>query len=262
MTGRATRQNIDIQHALSFVPADDRETWLKMGMAVKVELGDEGFGLWDHWSQSASTYSERDARSVWRSFKGSGVSIGSLIYEAQQYGWQQDSSYIPKSIPIKPAPKPQSSTFDYAKRLWLASDWKNVSSHVYAKAKGIDWPAGAARGIASGRVVGQNADCIIVPIRDLNTNKVMAVQCINSRGAKQTFGQLSGNAFICGNTLDQSIRWFVVEGWADAVSMVFHHCDGNAVAMAACGKGSMKKLASRVAEVFAPDSVTVLEDAA
>lgn len=36
--------------ALGYVPADDRETWRKVGMALKAEFGDEGFVLWSEWS--------------------------------------------------------------------------------------------------------------------------------------------------------------------------------------------------------------------
>lgn len=56
-------------------------------------------------------------------------------------------------------------------------------------------------------------------------------------------------------------RWFIVEGWADAISIVFHHYHGNAAAFAACGKSSMAKLADCVARVYSPDELIVLEDA-
>jgi hypothetical protein len=34
-----------IEAALSYIPANDRDTWLRMGMAVKPELGEDGFVL-------------------------------------------------------------------------------------------------------------------------------------------------------------------------------------------------------------------------
>jgi hypothetical protein len=250
----------DIESALQFVPPEDRDLWVKMAMAVKAEVGDDGFSLWDYWSRTAESYKDADARAVWRSVGGSGIGVGSLIYEAKQRGWSKFSDYVPVDIPVKPAPPPQPSTGAYATRLWLASDWSKVSSHPYAIAKGIDWHAGAGRGIASGKVVGQNADCIIVPVKDM-TGKLTAVQCINAEGKKQTFGKLSGNGFVVGNTLDRSIRWFVCEGWADAVSLVFHHYSGNACAFAACGKSSMDTLTDAIVKAYAPDTLIVLEDA-
>lgn len=84
--------------ALNFVPADDRETWLRMGMAIKSELGDSGFDLWDGWSQQSESYKNGDARDVWRSIKpDGGVTIRTLFHEAKASGWHDDSTYQPPS---------------------------------------------------------------------------------------------------------------------------------------------------------------------
>lgn len=64
-----------IRAALAFIPSTDRETWVQIGMAVKSELGDDGFNLWDGWSRSAPSYNEKDAKSVWRSFHSNGITI-------------------------------------------------------------------------------------------------------------------------------------------------------------------------------------------
>lgn len=79
----------DISDALQFINPDDRETWLRMAMAIKSELGDAGFDIWDQWSQSSGEYKARDACHVWKSCKGHGkVTIGTLLYEAQQNGFK------------------------------------------------------------------------------------------------------------------------------------------------------------------------------
>jgi putative DNA primase/helicase len=78
----------DIGDALQYVNADDRDTWLKMAMAVKSELGDHGFEIWDQWSRTSGQYNERDARHVWKSCNAHGnVTIGSLLFEAKQGGF-------------------------------------------------------------------------------------------------------------------------------------------------------------------------------
>lgn len=78
-----------IREALSFVPADDRDLWLKMGMATKAELGDAGFGIWDAWSQQSTAYRNGDARDVWKSFhQDGGITGATLFYEAKQRGYQ------------------------------------------------------------------------------------------------------------------------------------------------------------------------------
>lgn len=77
--------------ALSYVDAADRDVWLKMGMAIKSELGEHGFDTWDAWGQSADNYNTTDSKTVWRSIRPDGkVGIGSLFHEAKQRGWQDD----------------------------------------------------------------------------------------------------------------------------------------------------------------------------
>lgn len=78
-----------IREALAAIPAHDRAIWVQMGMAVKSELGEDGFDLWDEWSQSDATYNERDARAVWRSVKPNGrITAGTLFHVARQHGYR------------------------------------------------------------------------------------------------------------------------------------------------------------------------------
>jgi putative DNA primase/helicase len=113
---------------------------------------------------------------------------------------------------------------------------------------------------ASGRVIGKEADCLIIPIRDIQTNKVQGCQCINRNGDKQTFGPMSGGGLLLGNTLDLTLPWYVVEGWASAYSMVFHHHRGNAVCACAFGKSSLERVAQNIAEHHQPDEITILRE--
>lgn len=76
-----------IRAALSYIPAEDRDLWVRMGMAVKAELGEDGLALWDEWSQTAGNYNAADAKATWRSFKRGGITIASLIHEAKQHGF-------------------------------------------------------------------------------------------------------------------------------------------------------------------------------
>jgi len=83
-----------IREALQFIPAGDRDTWVKLGMALKSEVGDEGFETWNTWSQQAESYKPATAREVWKSIKaGGGVNIGTLFHEAKAAGWCDDETY-------------------------------------------------------------------------------------------------------------------------------------------------------------------------
>lgn len=251
---------------LAFIPADDRDIWVTVGMALHSEFSDAGFSLWDCWSQFAPNYDEKAAREVWRSFRRGPITIATLVHLAKTHGWRPDAS--PERVlpppPPKAAPKPQkSNTGRYALELWLAADCSDhvVASHPYAKAKGIGWAAGAGRGVASGKVIGRRADCIIVPIRTIETGKVQAVQCINTEGEKQTFGPIRGGGLLLGNTLEKRrFRWFVCEGWASAVSTVFHHQQGDGFCAAAFGKSNLDAVARRIAEIHQPDEITILRE--
>lgn len=80
-----------IRSALSYIDAADRDVWLRMGMAIKSELGEHGFDTWDAWGQSADNYNATDAKTVWRSIRPDGkVGLGSLFHEAKQQGWKDD----------------------------------------------------------------------------------------------------------------------------------------------------------------------------
>lgn len=81
-----------IREALSFIPADDRDVWVKMAMAVKCELGEAGFDVWDQWGRQDESYKETSAREVWKSAKpNGGITGGSLFFAAKQYGWEGEA---------------------------------------------------------------------------------------------------------------------------------------------------------------------------
>ena len=83
-----------IADALHFIDASDRDTWLRIGMAIKSELADVGFDLWAQWSQQAESYNDKDARDVWKSIQSGGkVTIGTLFYEAKADGWRDDGTH-------------------------------------------------------------------------------------------------------------------------------------------------------------------------
>ena len=195
-------------------------------------------------------------------------------------GWSQAEAFkavsdfmgLASSLPARQRPQqpvqaartasPQRTTGDYARQLWakVNREGEVVAAHPYAVKKGITWAAGAGRGLATGKVIGTHADCLLIPARDIRTDEVVAVQCISAEGAKQTFGPVRGHAFVCGNTLDRGIPWFVCEGWADAASLVFHAHGGNAVAFACLGH-HFDLVAQTVADHYAPRRLVIMEDA-
>jgi len=85
-----------IKSALAALPAevrDDRDQWLRVGMALHHEFrgGDEGFNLWNDWSKDSPEHGrQRDQREDWASFGGDDrkpVAIATLYGMAKDHGW-------------------------------------------------------------------------------------------------------------------------------------------------------------------------------
>jgi Primase C terminal 2 (PriCT-2)/RepB DNA-primase from phage plasmid len=88
-----TRADVDVElerarDALRYIPADDYDTWVTMGMALENRFGEKGRPLWDDWSARSDKYDARDQELKWRSFSGSGLTIATLFHRARQAGWR------------------------------------------------------------------------------------------------------------------------------------------------------------------------------
>jgi hypothetical protein len=100
-----------VRVALTYIPADDRDLWLRIGVSVKAGLGEDGFGLWDAWSRTSDRYEEAEARRTWRSIKPDGrVGLGTLFFEAKRFGYVRESANRSTSVPVRLPPPPMRTT--------------------------------------------------------------------------------------------------------------------------------------------------------
>ncbi|MBC7621482.1 MAG: PriCT-2 domain-containing protein [Candidatus Saccharibacteria bacterium] len=81
-----------VDSALAAISADDRDTWVRVGLALREELGTEtGYKLWLAWSMKSIKFDADDAEATWSSFKdqatGAVVTLGSIFYLAKENGW-------------------------------------------------------------------------------------------------------------------------------------------------------------------------------
>ncbi|WP_321808075.1 AAA family ATPase [Burkholderia sp. BCC1993] len=236
-----------IRAALSHVPADDRDTWVQMGMAVKAELGDGGFDLWDDWSRAAKSYSESDARSVWRSFKAGGITIATLYKKAIEHGYveseplkqidpaERERRRAAREQEAKEATerheRTQSEAACKARELWEKAGTVHAD-HAYLRAKRIK-PYGAK----------QLREQLVVKIQDVDGVHHSA-QYIQPGGNKsfQTGGRISG-CFVgvsAGPKPGNGTPLLVCEGFATACSL--HEATGHPVA-AAMNAGNLVSVA-------------------
>lgn len=85
-------QLADLPCLLQYISPDSRETWVEVGMGLKSEFGQEGYGAWNLWSQSSKAYDGKAALSVWKSFKKAGTGMGTVLKMALDAGWRPDKT--------------------------------------------------------------------------------------------------------------------------------------------------------------------------
>lgn len=205
---------MSIESALSYIPPDPRERWVEIAMAIKSELGEAGFALWDRWSQQSDRYKPADAKSVWRSIRGRGITIRTLYKAARDAGWKGEEP------PVSASPRPAAAA-DVGQDRELArarqraaqrAAWilqqTELAPHPYLAAKGFLERAGLVWTPAE-------EPLLIVPM--YVGKRVVNVQTITATGAKKflTGGQAGGAEFLIGNAgMD-----IVCEGYATGLSV-------------------------------------------
>jgi hypothetical protein len=93
----------DLRSALTAIRADDRDTWVRLGHALKT-LGDQGRGLWLEWSSTSDKYDAADAAKKWESFDPRATGYQAVFTEAQAAGWVNPKKGKPKEPKIQEPP--------------------------------------------------------------------------------------------------------------------------------------------------------------
>ena len=80
----------EIRDMLDVIPVSslDYEGWLEIGMALKE--GGYPCDLWDSWSQGDTRYKRNECVRKWDGFKDHGVTIGTLVKKAKDFGWHKN----------------------------------------------------------------------------------------------------------------------------------------------------------------------------
>ena len=99
-----------IEEILSYIPAEDRQTWIQVCAALKQE--GFPFEVFDSWSRSATNYG--GTAKAWYSFKrGDGWNGGTLVTLAKENGWKYQKAedrylqYYEQMAKSKPQSAPQ-----------------------------------------------------------------------------------------------------------------------------------------------------------
>ena len=257
----------EIRNALDYLDPHDRLTWLRMGAALKDELGEDGFNLWDTWSQQAENYKTQDAKYTWnRSIKTGRVSIGSLYYEATKNGFQHSQQYKPpttEEIEQRQArakarqeadavevAKGQAKAKSLANYIWSKGE-KADPSHPYLIAKGITDEA-VLNSIRQNSYKGQ--DNLLIPV--IHEKEIVSMQFIGADGDKKFIsgGQVGGAYHLVGDASKWEEGLILAEGYATAASI--NQATGKPVVVA-FNAGNLVSVAERLSQKL-PEHVPVI----
>lgn len=217
--------------ALSFVPPHDREVWVRMGMAVKSEFAEDGFDLWDSWSQGAESYNAKSAKAVWRSISAGGkLGIGSLFREAASNGWRDNGEHRGPLTELEEAERrkaraardaaadaeearKQQGYRAAARAAQKVIEVCELKTHYYLNSKGLPDVVALV-----------NDATLIVPMRNLQNNALQGMQSINwLPEARQWEKKMSHGMRAKGAVLrlgsQRAKETFLCEGYATGLSI-------------------------------------------
>lgn len=222
-----------IRTALNYIDPHDRDTWIRVGGAIKDEMGDEGFELWDSWSQQAENYNAKNAQYMWnRSIKAGRVRINSLFYEAIKGGYDPKQFQSEKPSPeeqakraaaakeraaqdAKKVAEDQARAKDLAKFIWSKGEPVNPN-HPYLLAKGIT-DAQTLSSIRQNHYQGE--DNLLIPV--IQDKEIVSMQFIDKDGGKKFIagGQVGGSYHLVGDAKQFERGIVLAEGYATAASI-------------------------------------------
>jgi hypothetical protein len=96
--GQATDETLDdLRSALAAVPADERGTWVEVGIALSSLKGTEhetaARELWEDWSRSSDAFRDGDERQ-WDTFEAHEATFRKVFALAQEHGWQNPAKVL------------------------------------------------------------------------------------------------------------------------------------------------------------------------
>jgi putative DNA primase/helicase len=213
-----------VESALQFISPIERGVWVSMGMALKSEFGDVALELWLDWSRGADSFKEQDARAVWKSFKGTGVSMASLYHEARQNGWRDEGFQKPtrELIEAQQRAAAERASKEGQERLraaqeaarkaeWILSQCR-PERHAYLDAKGFH--------DLEGLVWRPDAETNLLCIPMFVNGNLCGVQMVDKHGAKKYLsGQVTSQAEYCIDVGGVGATDWWVEGYASGLSL-------------------------------------------
>ena len=250
----------EIARTLDYIDAAQRDTWIRVGNAIKTELGDEGFDLWDGWSSSAPNYEQGGMKAQWRSLRAGKVTLASLYYLAGENDYHRGSPSAsdpytrpirsPKREIIDDSPLRAAETALLARKVIAGAAYE---AHAYLGRKGFPERRVLVnpKDVWVGKRLAVRAGEMLVPVRDIKDRRVISLQAIAPDGRKRFLkgGRIRGGCF----TLGRGKEVWVCEGYATALSVLeaLHVLYRDARVLVVFSANGMKALTPRRARVIA-----------
>ena len=253
----------EVRNALTYLDPNDRETWWKVGAALKSEFDEGGRSLWEDWSRSYPKWNERESNAQWKSFKYGHIHIGTLFHMAKANGFTFSQSYRAPSV----------EEIAHREAAWavkreVQDAWDKVSRDHAARTANIVWenantrPADAGfpylsdKGITDPAVLAnarinrfKDEDRLVIPMYD-RPNHIVNRQAIDANGGKFFLpgGEVAGAyGKIAAPNSDWTGGVSLAEGFATAASI--HMATGKPVIIA-FNAGNLPKVAAKMAQML------------
>lgn len=218
--------------ALNYIdPNLPRSDWVKIGTALKNHFGEDGKPLFQEFSERGEGYKKQSFEHTWKSLDPSRARIGTLFYQAKQYGYQQPRNERPITSvetetakaerEAKRAEEARFAAEERAKKVEQARKYVSISkdadfTHPYLQKKGIDTPEGIA-GLKHYKT--HNNHLLYIPIQDKDGN-IQGVQRIYPDGNKGIVGNKVGGFFVMGDLSEAREKGVILaEGYATAYAL-------------------------------------------
>ena len=259
----------EVRNALTYLDPNDRETWWKVGAALKSEFDEGGRSLWEDWSRSYPKWNERESNAQWKSFKYGHIHIGMLFHMAKANGFTFSLNYRAPT-----AEETAHREAEWAVKREVQDAWDKVSRDHAARTANIVWknantrPANAGfpylrdKGIADPAVLAnapinrfKDEDRLIIPMYD-RPNHIVNRQAIDANGGKFFLpgGEVAGAyGKIAAPNSDWTGGVYLAEGFATAASI--HMATGKPVIIA-FNAGNLPKVAAKMAAML-PENTPV-----
>jgi hypothetical protein len=115
-----------VTDAMRFIPNADVnwDDWIRIGLAIKAALGEDGQDLWLDWCSQSSKDAPAFSLKQWASFHPTSIGAGSIYHLARQAGWQCPPDMIMNATAAEQAdaPHPAAGLIDEAVRRQTASE--------------------------------------------------------------------------------------------------------------------------------------------